>query len=110
MNTIDKTSPDLLKERLEKLKKLFPDLFTSEGQLSEGELRNLLSGFSLPQTERFEFRWTGKTHSKKLAFTPSKATLVPDEKRSIDFNKTENIIIEGDNLEVLKLLQKSYFN
>lgn len=110
MNTINKTSVDLLKERLNQLKKLFPDLFTDEGNLNEDELRNLLSRFASSQTERYEFRWAGKTHSKKLAFTPSKATLVPDEKRSVDFDKTENVIIEGDNLEVLKLLQKPYHN
>jgi len=110
MSTISKTSPDLLKERLEQLKKLFPDLFTNEGQLNEEELKALVAQFTILQTERYEFRWAGKAHSKKLAFTPSKATLVPDEKRSVDFNNTENLIIEGDNLEVLKLLQKSYFN
>lgn len=110
MNSIPKTSPELLKERLEQLKESLPDLFTNEGQLNEDELRNIISQFTIPQTERYEFRWTGKAHSKKLAFTPSKATLAPDEKRSINFDKTENIIIEGDNLEVLKLLQKSYFN
>jgi adenine-specific DNA-methyltransferase len=110
MNTISKTSPDLLKERLEQLKNLFPDLFTNEGKLNEEELKALVSQYTIPQTERYEFRWAGKAHSKKLAFTTSKATLVPDEKRSIDFDKTENLIIEGENLEVLKLFQKSYFN
>lgn len=110
MNSISKTSKDLISERLEQLKKSLPDLFTNEGQLNEEELRNLVSQFTLPQTERYEFRWAGKAHSKKLAFIPSKATLAPDEKRSVNFDKTENIIIEGDNLEVLKLLQKSYFN
>lgn len=109
MNTISKISPDLLQERLDQLKKLFPDLYTNGGQLNEDELRNLISQFSIPQTERYEFRWAGKAHSKKVAFTPSKATLIPDKKRSIDFDTTENLIIKGDNLEVLKLLQKSYF-
>jgi adenine-specific DNA-methyltransferase len=110
MNKINKTSPDILKERLSQLKRLMPDLFTDEGQLNEDELRFLTSQFSQQKTERYEFRWAGKAQSKKTAFIPSKATLVPDKKRSIAFDDTENCIIEGDNLEVLKLLQKSYFN
>lgn len=110
MHTIAKTTPDIQKERLATLKKLFPDLFTSEGKLNEEELRDLVSNYSLPQVERYAFHWSGKIHSKKLAFTSSKATLIPDEKKSKDFASTENVIIEGDNLEVLKLLYKPYFN
>ncbi len=108
-NKIDKQSPDLRQEMLDKLKKLYPPLFDNEGMLNQDELEQLVSDFSTPQTEKYEFNWAGKQQSKKKAFTASKATLRSDEKRSVDFNNTDNLIIEGDNLEVLKLLQKSYF-
>jgi len=108
-NKIDKQSPDLRQEMLDKLKKLYPPLFDNEGMLNQDELEQLVSDFSTPQTEKYEFNWAGKQQSKKKAFNASRATLRSDEKRSVDFNNTGNLIIEGDNLEVLKLLQKSYF-
>jgi len=106
---VNKTSPNLLVGRLNDLKRLFPDLFDGEGNLNETELKNLISEYNNPQVEKFTFEWAGKASSKKLAFKPSKATLTPNKERSIDFENTENLIIEGDNLEVLKLLQKSYY-
>jgi len=108
LNKINITSPNLLDERLAVLKRLFPDLFDGNGNLSEKELKDLLSGYTTPQVEKFTFEWGGKSASKKLAFTPSKATLVPVKNRSINFDESQNIIIEGDNLHVLKLLQYSY--
>lgn len=108
-NKVSKQSPDLRQGMLDKLKKLYPPLFDNEGMLNQEELEQLVKDFSTPQTEKYEFNWAGKQQSKKKAFTASKATLRSDEKRSVDFNKTENLVIEGDNLEVLKLLQKSYF-
>lgn len=108
-NKINKQSPDLRQEVLEKFKKLYPPLFDNEGMLNQDELEQLVRDFSTPQTEKYEFNWAGKQQSKKKAFTASKATLKSDEKRSVNFDKTDNLIIEGDNLEVLKLLQKSYF-
>jgi adenine-specific DNA-methyltransferase len=101
-------SPDWNKERLEKLKALFPDLFTSEGQLSIDELKKVIDPQSVSETERYEFRWFGKSAAKRNAFTPSNATLQFDEPRSVNPEKSENIIIEGENLEVLKLLSNSY--
>jgi adenine-specific DNA-methyltransferase len=110
MNQISVTSPDVRKERLLALKKLFPDLFDSEGNLDKSELENLVDGYSVSQVEKFQFTWAGKMQSKKNAFTPSKAALKADKERSVNFDQTQNLIIEGDNLEVLKLLQSSYFN
>lgn len=110
LNIINKTSPNLLDERLAELKRLFPDLFDGNGNLNEKELKDLLSKYTTPQVEKFTFEWGGKSASKKLAFTPSKATLVPDRERSVNFDETQNLIIEGDNLHVLKLLQGSYVN
>lgn len=101
-------SNDLNKERLETLKKLFPDLFTNEGKLNIDELKKVVDPKSISETERYEFRWFGKSQAKRNAFSPSNATLIYDEQRSINPRESENLIIEGENLEVLKLLSGSY--
>ncbi len=108
-NPLDKVqTPDLNKERLETLKKLFPDLFTNEGELNINELKKVVDPQSVGETERYEFRWFGKSAAKRNAFSPSNATLVYDENRSVNPVESENLIIEGENLEVLKLLTFSY--
>ncbi|MDR1591914.1 MAG: hypothetical protein LBS16_03395 [Prevotellaceae bacterium] len=61
-------------------------------------------------SEKYEFTWPGKQNAKKIAFVQTSATLRPCEKESQNFETTENLYIEGDNLEVLKILQKSYYN
>lgn len=101
-------SHDWNNERLETLKTMFPDLFTSEGKLNADELKKLIDPQSINEIERYEFRWFGKSQAKRNAFTPSNATLVYDEKRSVNPDKAENLIIEGENLEVLKLLSAAY--
>ena len=103
------TTPDLRQDRLDMLKRLFPDLFDGEGHLDEKALRSLVSTDDGGAPERFRFEWAGKLQSKRIAFTPSRATLVAAPARSVDFDKTQNLILEGDNLEVLKLLQTTYF-
>ena len=109
------TSPDIQQERISELKRLFPDLFDGEGQLDEFALKALCNPDGTSTTERFRFEWAGKQESKRLAFKPSRATLIADKDigdkkgRSIDFDTTQNMIIEGDNLEVLKLLRTTYF-
>ena len=101
--------PDLRAERLAALRKLFPDLFDGEGRLAEEELRKLVDSSRPATGERYEFPWTGKTRSKREAFTPSRAALVCDPKRSVNpDNAGGNLIIEGENLEVLKLLSSAY--
>ena len=101
-------SHDWNKERLEQLKKLMPDLFTNDGQLNINELKKVVNPSLVTETERYEFRWFGKSSSKREAFTPTDATLVYDESRSVNPENSENIIIEGENLAVLKLLSNSY--
>src|SRR5690606_32610152 len=101
-------SNDWNKERLETLKKMFPDLFTNEGKLNINELKKVVDPESVSETERYEFRWFGKSAAKRKAFSPSNATLVFDEKRSVNPTETDNLIIEGENLEVLKLLSTAY--
>ena len=101
-------SNDWNNERLETLKKMFPDLFTNEGKLNIDELKKVVDPKSVNETERYEFRWFGKSQAKRNAFTPSNATLIFDEHRSVNPTKSENLIIEGENLEVLKLLSTGY--
>lgn len=101
-------SKDWNKERLTQLKNLFPDLFTNEGKLNIDELKKVVDPASVSETERYEFRWFGKSAAKRNAYTPSNATLMYDDVRSVNPNESENLIIEGENLEVLKLLSESY--
>ncbi len=97
-------------ERLNTLRELFPDWFTQEGFLDLNEVKKAVNPNSVEETERYEFRWFGKSAAKRNAFTPTRATLHYDESRSVNADKTENIIIEGENLEVLKVLTSSYRN
>ncbi len=103
-------SPDMNAERLETLRKLFPDWFTQEGQLDINEVKKAVNPDSVEDTERYEFRWFGKSKAKRNAFMPTRATLHYDESRSVNPETTENIIIEGENLEVLKILAAGYRN
>ena len=99
---------DWNKKRLEQLKQLMPDLFTNDGKLNISELKKVVDPASINETERYEFRWFGKSNAKREAFTPTDATLVYDEDRSVNPTESENLIIEGENLAVLKLLSNSY--
>ncbi len=108
INDLMPLSKDWNKERLTQLKNLFPDLFTTEGKLNIDELKKVVDPTSVSETERYEFRWFGKSAAKRNAYTPSNATLMYDETRSINPTESENIIIEGENLEALKLLSDSY--
>jgi len=108
-NPLEKVqSHDWNKERLAQLKQLMPDLFTNDGALNINELKKVVDPKSVNETERYEFRWFGKSNAKREAFTPTDATLVYDEKRSVHPCESENLIIEGENLAVLKLLSTSY--
>lgn len=101
---------DYNQERLDTIKKLYPDLFTLEGKLDTNELKKLEDPENIKEVERYEFRWFGKSKAKREAFMPTDATLIYDEGKSINPKKSENIIIEGENLNVLKLLSSGYRN
>ncbi|WP_304468191.1 DNA methyltransferase [uncultured Muribaculum sp.] len=103
-------SPDINAERLETLRKMFPDWFTQEGKLDLNEVKKAVNPDSVDETERYEFRWFGKSKAKRNAFMPTRATLHYDEERSVNADTTKNVVIEGDNLEVLKILTSSYRN
>jgi adenine-specific DNA-methyltransferase len=109
MNDLLPLTPDVRAGRLAELKRLFPDLFTNEGRLNPDELRQLVEPNEVHETERYEFKWYGKAASKREAFTPTTATLVYDQARSVNPDKADgNMIIEGENLESLKLLLNAY--
>ena len=106
---ISKESLDLVKERELQLKKIFPEI-VSEGKINLDKLKLTLGTEVDNSEESYSFNWAGRKESFKNIQTTAKGTLIPEKKESIKFDNTENIFIEGDNLECLKLLQKSYFN
>lgn len=108
MEKLDGKSLDLVKTNIEALKQLFPEVVT-EGKIDFDKLKLVLGEEIETRNEKYEFTWHGKTQAMKLAQTPSTGTLRPDKASSKNWETTENLYIEGDNLEVLKLLQKSYF-
>ena len=100
-------SPDLIAENIEQMKALFPEAFT-EGRVDFDVLKQLLGGTVDEREEKYGLNWHGKRQARQLALTPSTGTLRPCPEDSVDWDTTKNLMIEGDNLEVLKLLQKSY--
>lgn len=108
MDKLEGTSLDITKMNIEKLKELFPNVVT-EGKINFDVLKAVLEEEVDDSKEKYQFTWKGKRKSIKLAQSPSTATLRPDKKSSKDWDTTENLYIEGDNLEVLKQLQKTYY-
>lgn len=106
-NDHETQSSDVLAENVEHLKALFPDAFT-EDRVDFDVLKQLLGGKVDEREEKYGLNWHGKRRARQLALTPSTGTLRPCPEDSVDWDTTRNLMIEGDNLEVLKLLQKSY--
>ncbi|MCE9847901.1 site-specific DNA-methyltransferase [Aeromonas allosaccharophila] len=100
-------SLDITAQNIEQLKALFPDV-VSEGKIDFDALRVVLGEAIDDSAERYNFTWNGKNKARQIAQTPSTGTLRPCKAESVNWDTTENLFIEGDNLEVLKLLQKSY--
>lgn len=105
---VNLTAHDELAERLEQFKTIFPEVFT-EGKLDIERLRQHLGDYSHISPERYGLNWAGKSDAIRALQTTSTGTLVPTPDESVKFDTSENLIIEGDNLEVLKLLQKGYY-
>ncbi|MCB9609901.1 MAG: site-specific DNA-methyltransferase [Polyangiaceae bacterium] len=103
----DGASPDVVAENLERMRELFPEVF-AEGKVDFEALRETLGEYVEDKQERYSFTWHGKGRARRIAQTPSTGTLLPCPEESVDWGTTQNVFIEGDNLEVLKLLQKSY--
>lgn len=112
MNTIEnnemKDSLTPQQERLDILKQLMPEIF-DEGQIDFEKLKATLGENITFSNERYVLNWAGKSDAFRVMQCPSSATLVPCKEESVDFDTTQNIFIEGENMEVLKVLQKSYF-
>ncbi|WP_261660734.1 hypothetical protein [Fusobacterium mortiferum] len=107
MEKLQGTSMDIVQDNIEKLKQIFPEVF-AEGKIDFQVLKQLLGEYIENDKERYSFTWKGKTQARQIAQDMSTGTLRPDRDNSKDWENTENLYIEGDNLEVLKLLQKSY--
>jgi adenine-specific DNA-methyltransferase len=100
-------SADLGAERLAHLRRLFPECW-AEGRIDFEKLCAALGDSVATGPERFTFSWAGRSDAAAVLQTPSRATLVPKPKQSVGWETTQNVFIEGDNLEALKLLYKAY--
>ena len=107
LNDPDTQSADIVAGNIDALKALFPDAFT-EGKIDFEVLKGLLGAVVDERDEKYGLNWHGKRRARQIALTPSTGTLLPCPEESVDWDTTQNLMIEGDNLEVLKLLQKSY--
>lgn len=114
MNTdkLDLTSPDLVNQNLEKIAALFPNCVTetAEGKAIDFDLLKQELNYEVVEgaKERYRLEWPGKKEAIVTANLPTTKTLLPVREDSVNFDSTENMYIEGDNLEVLKILQESY--
>lgn len=105
---MDGKSLNLTAEKLNKLREIIPETFT-ENKIDWEKLKAALGEDIEFKNERYVLNWAGKSDAFRVLQSPTTATLVPDKEESVNFDTTENIFIEGENLEVLKVLQKSYF-
>lgn len=116
MEKIDTKTPDLTKENITRLIELFPQVATEveneDGRIDMAidfdALRDLLGDIAEGQRERYQFTWPGKREAKAEARRPIDKTMIPCPDKSVDWDTTENLYIEGDNLDALKLLKETY--
>lgn len=107
LNDQETKSADVVAENIDALRSLFPEAF-EEGKIDFEVLKQLLGSVVDERDEKYGLNWHGKRKARQIALTPSTGTLLPAPEESVDWDTTQNLMIEGDNLEVLKLLQKSY--
>lgn len=105
---VARESASIPEDQLSCLRACFPEAFT-EDKVDMEKLRDTLGDIVETSPERYSFTWAGKKDAIRILQTASRATLIPSEKESVNFDTSKNLFIEGDNLEVLKLLYKSYF-
>ena len=103
------TSLDIVQDLINQLKQVVPQAFT-ENKLDTDYLKTLLGEGNTADGERYALTWAGKAEAYKVLQTATTTTLNPEPDKSIQWDETENVLIEGENLEVLKVLQKSYYN
>ena len=106
--TLDGKSEDIVSDNIEKLKEIFPEIVT-EDKIDFDKLKLILGENVETDRERYNFTWPGKTQAIKESQKQSTGTLRPCKEESKNWDNTQNLYIEGDNLEVLKLLQKTYY-
>jgi adenine-specific DNA-methyltransferase len=109
------SSANIVDQNIDTLRRLFPAAFTESStqgaprfKVDFDVLKQLLGSNVEEEPERYSFTWNGKTRARRIAQTPSTGTLRPVPRESVDWETTQNLFVEGDNLEVLKILQKSY--
>lgn len=107
-NILDGLSMNLEQANMDKLKSVFPECF-SEGKLDIDKLLSLCGEYIDNDFEKYKFEWKGKAECLRLAQKRSTGTLRPCPEESVNWDTTKNLYIEGDNLEVLKLLQTAYY-
>lgn len=108
MEKISSESLNIIEKNINKLKELFPNVVI-EGKIDFDKLRIILGGEIEDSVEKYQFNWVGKSNTIKNVLTPSICTLIPNKENSLNWDNTKNLYIEGDNLETLKLLQKTYY-
>ena len=102
--------PGEVRDNVAELARLFPDAVV-DGTVDLDVLRDLLGETAAPAgTEGFGLRWPGMSDARRLSTLPATMTLLPKPEESVDWDNTKNIVIEGDNLEVLRLLRRAYTN
>jgi len=106
---LDGQSKDIISDNISKLKKIFPEVIT-ENKIDFEKLQSILGKDIDVSREKYSFTWPGKTQAIKESQKQSTGTLRPCKEESKNWDTTQNLYIEGDNLEVLKLLQKGYYN
>lgn len=109
MQKLEGKTFNVVQKNVEKLKELFPEVMT-EGKIDIDKLRIVLGENVEKDKERYEFTWNGKTQSIELAQKQTTGTLLPCKKESLNWETTQNLYLEGDNLEVLRILQSAYRN
>lgn len=107
-NEVPCATTDFATEAASQLAELFPEI-VADGKINLDTLKTILDIDIEDGHERFGLTWPGKREAIRAAQTPTTATLMPDKQNSIDWDTTQNVFIEGDNLEVLKILQKHYY-
>ena len=114
MNKLDMESKDIVNENIEKISKLFPNVVveSEKGKSIDFDLlkQELSKEIVEGNKEKYQLTWTGKKEAILNANTPCNKTLRPVKEKSVDFENTKNVYIEGDNLDALKILQESYLN
>ncbi|CAM4174362.1 adenine-specific DNA-methyltransferase [Pedobacter westerhofensis] len=105
---MDGKSFDVIADNIDKLRSIFPETF-SEGKVDFRKLRDVLGDLVISNKEHYELAWAGKSESRSSIQQPTTSTLLPVRNNSVNYDNSQNIFIEGDNLEALKILQKSYF-